>query len=272
MQGNPRFGRAEVGPAAGRICHRAAGLPVARVTCSLPATRQRPGRLVPSGSPTAEREAGIRTLSSAPLVFQDSPAPIARKRMCRCTCRSLTAPAAQEHDRQATGLGLSPVTVLRCQGHPGNAAGPAHPPSGVLRPGTRGISVRLHRIGAGHRPQKARAITMPGIAAGATSAAASPLARAVPIPTQPAGPRTHAAPRPARTYRTQPRRSLDQRSPRGRVRPVLARRYGSPAAPTPRLLLKASSCACLWRGRRPCLRGCASAAGRPRIRRRWPGC
>ena len=48
----------------------------------------------------------------------------------------------------------SPVTVLRCQGHPGNAAGPAHPPSGVLRPGTRGISVRLHRTGAGHRPQR----------------------------------------------------------------------------------------------------------------------
>ena len=48
---------------------------------------------------------------------------------CRCTCRFLTAPAAQEHHSQETaGLDLSPVTVLRCQGHPGNAAGPRSPP------------------------------------------------------------------------------------------------------------------------------------------------
>ena len=75
-----------------------------------------------------------------------------RKRMCRCTCRSLTVPAAQEHHSQETaGRDLSPVTVLRCQGTP--PATPqdlAHPPpGGVLRPGTRGISVRLHRPGPG---------------------------------------------------------------------------------------------------------------------------
>ena len=53
-----------------------------------------------------------------------------RKRMCRCTCRFLTVPAAQEHHSQETaGLDLSPVTVLRCQGTP--PATPqdlAHPP------------------------------------------------------------------------------------------------------------------------------------------------
>ena len=154
MQGNPRLGRAEVGPAAGRICHRAAGLPVARVTCSLPAARQRPGRPAPVRLPHGRKGAGIRTLSSAPPGVPGFPAPTARKRMCRCTCRSLTATAAQEHYRQATGLGLSPVTVLRCQGHPGNAAGPAHPPSGVLRPGTRAISVRLHRTEPGTGPRR----------------------------------------------------------------------------------------------------------------------
>jgi hypothetical protein len=78
--------------------------------------------------------------------------------MCRCTCRSLTAPAAQEHHRQETaGLDLSPVTVLRCQGHPGNAAGPAHPPAG---PCGRGPAASARAPpparGQAHRPQKAR--------------------------------------------------------------------------------------------------------------------
>jgi len=156
-----------------------------------------------------------------------------RKRMCRCTCRFLTVPAAQEHHSQETaGLDLSPVTVLRCQGTP--PATPqdlAHPPpGGVLRPGTRGISVRLHRPGprAGRtgrrRPGRAGnsrpAIPRPdaGIPPGRPATPGHHHARhrrrrphrrrpahwprPCPSRRRPAGPRTHTAPRPATLSRS----------------------------------------------------------------------
>src|SRR5271166_5908519 len=50
----------------GRICHMVAGLPVARLACSLLATRQRLGRLAPAWLPDGRKGAGIPTLSCAP--------------------------------------------------------------------------------------------------------------------------------------------------------------------------------------------------------------
>ena len=83
---------------------------------------------------------------------------VTNKCMCRCTCKSLTAPAAREHYSQETaGLDLSPVTVLRCQGHPGNAAGPAHPPAGPCGRGPAASARAPHPArDQAHRPQKAR--------------------------------------------------------------------------------------------------------------------
>ena len=138
------------------------------------------------------------------------PAPTAtRKCMCRCTCRSLTAPAAPGHHSQETvGLDLPSVTVLRCQGHP--AAPPRSPPQRGPAAGARGISVRLHRPGAGRTGRRG-----PGRAAGHADRSSPPWAgppppycrprpragprgRAYPDAAQ-QDPRTHAAPRPART-------------------------------------------------------------------------
>ena len=155
-----------------------------------------------------------------------------RKRMCRCTCRFLTVPAAQEHHSQETaGLDLSPVTVLRCQGTP--PATPqdlAHPP----RAGSCGRGPRHQRAppptrtrGWAHRPQKARPRRQQparhprpdaGIPPGRPATPGHHHARhrrrrphrrrpahwprPCPSRRRPAGPRTHTAPRPATLSRS----------------------------------------------------------------------
>ena len=110
--------------------------------------------------------------------------PRLRKCMCRCTCRSLTIPPRRSTIVRNRRTRLSLVTVLRCQGHPGNAAGPRYPPSGVLRPGAHGISVRLDRPGPGagrtcrRRPGRVMA-TRCGAATLAPMAFSNPVARSV---------------------------------------------------------------------------------------------
>ena len=48
---------------------------------------------------------------------------------------------------RTAGLDLSPMSVLRCRAHPGNAAGPRSPPRRGPAAGPDGISMRLHRSG-----------------------------------------------------------------------------------------------------------------------------
>jgi len=48
---------------------------------------------------------------------------------------------------KAAGLDLFPMSVLRCRGHPGNAAGPRSPPQRGPAAGPEGIGMRLHRSG-----------------------------------------------------------------------------------------------------------------------------
>ncbi len=63
----------------------------------------------------------------------------------------------EHHSQESAGLDLSPVTVLRCQGHPGNAAGPAHPPAGPCGRGPAASARAPHPArDQAHRPQKAR--------------------------------------------------------------------------------------------------------------------
>ena len=120
--------------------------------------------------------------------------------MCRCTCRTLTAPTAQEHHSQETaGLDLSLVTVLRCQGHPGNAAGPRSPPQRGPAAGARIIS--------------ACAPTNPGPGAPAAEGPAAP-------------PGTETAPH---------RHQWDHRPPRHRARPGHRPRRETAGPPPPAL-------------------------------------
>ncbi len=161
-----------------------------------------------------------------------------RKRMCRCTCRFLTVPAAQEHHSQETaGLDLSPVTVLRCQGTP--PATPqdlAHPPGRGPAAGTRGISGRLHRPGpeagrTGRRRPGRAARHGPGTGRAGNSRPAIPRPDAGIPPGRPATPGHHHA----RQRRRRPHRRRPAHWPRpcpSRRRPAGPRTHTAPRPAT----------------------------------------
>ena len=189
---------AERGLQPGHVCGRAQG------GVDLHSAGERIPRLAPVAGVDEVHSGRLQRLGR-----QQGPAGVPstdQKRMCRCTCRSLTAPAVQEHHSQETaGLDISPATVLRCQGHPGSAAGPRSPPQRGPAAGARGISVRLHRPGPGAgrtgRRRPGRAATpghhLSGIAAGYIGGGQpTGLGRAHPDAGQ-QDPRTHTAPRPA---------------------------------------------------------------------------
>ena len=93
------------------------------------------------------------------LMFPDSPRrPRPGKCMCRCTCKTLTAPAAQEHHSQETaGLDLVQRQSCVARDTPGNAAGPRSPPrAGSCGRGSPALACAPTGPEPTHRPQKAR--------------------------------------------------------------------------------------------------------------------
>ena len=115
-----------------------------RVSAELPESGERFEGLVPPV--VAAPCFAIRRQAVAVFTLDDY---VAARIMSALQAELLRAAVRERKNILVAGGTSTGKTTLRCQGHPGNAAGPAHPPSGVLRPGTRGISVRLHRTRAG---------------------------------------------------------------------------------------------------------------------------